>query len=501
MSARLAELAPRMTVGLLDLARRIAERAAFLLLGLSAAGFAVHAVLSILYPYPLDYGEGAVLTAAAELARGQPLYRLSDISPALSANYPPIYYLLNAAAVAAFGPVLWPGRLLSLVGVALAAAALAAEVRRLTGHRQAALLAAAFLLALGPIYHWGAVAKADALALGLAAAGLALLGHGRRWAGPLLLLLAVLTKQSYLTAWLAGLVWLAWQHRGPLHRIPHGADAFSPSSAVAMIGGLLGSVGLIEAASGGHFLSRAVADNVQPLVSGQSPVALLLHFQQRPVLLLMGLVGFSALLRQPDSRRTPWLPAYAIAWPALAITAGKVGAYTNYYLETLAVSCLFAGIAWSRSHDLGKVARLAIAVLLLLQAVMLVRVPFLYEEVPTPGPRAFAAGGQVVGVLRSAPGPAFAENAAWLVLAGRQPALDDPFFFAQLARLGRWDDGPIVDRLSRGAYERLALDFDPADRTAPPYHRDRFTPAMLDAVERRYRLLERYGDVYLLVPR
>src|SRR5262245_48333764 len=64
------------------------------------------------FPYPLDYGEGAILDAALRLSRFANIYP-TDLSapPWFVSNYPPIYYLVHVPFIWAIGPALWYGRL------------------------------------------------------------------------------------------------------------------------------------------------------------------------------------------------------------------------------------------------------------------------------------------------------------------------------------------------------------------------------------------------------
>ena len=79
---------------------------------------------AIAFPYPVDYGEGQLLYQVMRLSRFEGIYPpLSGQLPHTIANYPPVYPLLQVPLAWLFGPALWYGRALSLLG-ALATAAL-----------------------------------------------------------------------------------------------------------------------------------------------------------------------------------------------------------------------------------------------------------------------------------------------------------------------------------------------------------------------------------------
>ena len=97
---------------------------------------------AIAFPYPVDYGEGQLLDQVMRLSRFEGIYPpLSAQLPHNIANYPPVYPLLQVPLAWLFGPALWYGRALSLLG-ALATAALIGRVLLVTtGDRFASLVA------------------------------------------------------------------------------------------------------------------------------------------------------------------------------------------------------------------------------------------------------------------------------------------------------------------------------------------------------------------------
>src|SRR5215510_10686027 len=86
---------PRLAVGL-ALALLAQARAAVLLLQTDW--------MAITFPYPLDYGEGPLLDQAMRLARFENIYRGDlTVPPYTLANYPPLFPLIQAPLVLAFG--------------------------------------------------------------------------------------------------------------------------------------------------------------------------------------------------------------------------------------------------------------------------------------------------------------------------------------------------------------------------------------------------------------
>jgi hypothetical protein len=185
-------------------ARGVMARLARLVLGtlglLSIVAFTALSAVRLLCPIELGNGEGMMLDHAIRIAQGQPLY----VAPSLDFIpfvYMPMFSWLVAILVKIFGPALWEGRLVDLVGVAGFVGVLMFVVRRETR-------------------SW---------ALALAGAGIFLMGHGLTRGGydvvrpdPVMLMfvfaaLAVLrftttTRGAVIAALLASLGFFAKQH-------------------------------------------------------------------------------------------------------------------------------------------------------------------------------------------------------------------------------------------------------------------------------------------------
>ena len=330
---------------------RLAGRAMLIVLALMVAAqlvfFALHAAHMLGYPFPLDYGEGPLLTQIGLLRGGLPfwqLYASPDQPPYAVVNYPPLYHL--AATLVAFltNNALLAGRIVSLLATGAALAALwlltgastpgpASSWRvRLFALGARVLLVAAFL-AIPIVREWAVVVRVDMLgvALGLWALVLVQRNSGRSvlWAAPLLAL-SLLVKPSLLAAPGAALLWLLFRdwRRALLVGLLAGA-----------IGGI--AVGLLEYASGGWFLLHVIAANANAwdaqLAYGFWHDQLVILW---PLLAAAG-IGAAVLFFTEERPRPLLLPLYyTLVGACVAYGVGKVGAYTNYFLE------FYAGLTW-----------------------------------------------------------------------------------------------------------------------------------------------------------
>ncbi len=172
------------------------------LLSAYVAVFAVNAMLRVPLPWELSYGESIVLQEVRHVASGETLYEPPTSLPLTVTAYTPLYYLLIGTLQRLIGDSSYTiGRIVSLLATAGGAACLAAGVRSATGRWPAGLLAAFVFLTQNLTANlWGPMHRVDTLALGLSLLGLAVAAAGDpRWA-VLALLLALLTKQTYLAA-------------------------------------------------------------------------------------------------------------------------------------------------------------------------------------------------------------------------------------------------------------------------------------------------------------
>ena len=320
--------------------------------------FADHGLQLLGFGYPLDYGEGPLLAQIERLREGTPIWRLyADPArpPFLIVNYPPVYLLCAALIAPLTGSVLSAGRLLSL----LAALAVVGAIALLARPRQApfgllrASLVALLFLCVPVAREWAALLRVDMLGIALGLWGLAALNGNagppgsRRAAGAGVLLLACLyTKPSLIAAPVAAGGWLLWKARRgpPAERRAWLRAALTLAGVVGVGGGV--AFALLQSASAGWFWFHVVAAN-----ANRWEATLARDFWQQQLALrwplaVAALVGTLWITVEKRCRRAPVEdPAllallYTAGGVVTAIGVGKVGAYSNYFLE------LYAGLVW-----------------------------------------------------------------------------------------------------------------------------------------------------------
>ncbi len=346
------------------LALRAAQLALAVLVAAYLASFAAHALLLLSFRFPLDYGEGPLLAQVERLRSGIPIWRLyadPAASPYLIVNYPPVYLLLTATLTPLTGAVLSAGRLISLLAALGAVAALA--VLATTSRQRASFTPqpAPFLLSLlfltVPIVReWAALMRVDMLGVCLGLWGLAVLSGGTEGSDPrraamagVLLLASLYTKPSLIAAPAAAGAWLLWRAwRAPAAERRRAILATATLAGVLAVGGGL-LFAAFQLASGGWFALHVVTAN-----ANRWDAALARGFWAQQLDLRWPLAAAAALAatwiawpRIPSpghpgttASRYTLATLYTLLGAVTAIGVGKVGAYSNYFLE------LYAGLVW-----------------------------------------------------------------------------------------------------------------------------------------------------------
>jgi hypothetical protein len=360
-------------------------------------------------------------------------------------------------------------------------------------------VAAGLFFGFGPVRIWTGLARVDSLALLLSMAGWGVFVYVRRlrWLGALVMVAAVFAKQSMLAAPVAAVaaLALAGERRAALLHL---------AGMVAVGAAILAA---LQVATHGAF----------GLDAG---VALLNKWQA--ALFLSGLSGFgksapgvlvtAALVCAVGARDHELRPValYAAAAGLVVLSAGKVGASFNYYLEFCAVASLSLGLLLGRRWAV-KSERLSpifyLSVLAIVQIALTARMPIVPAG-PTQdsGAPAMAVQGRgrgsaaLTAAVAAEPGEVLSECMGPVVQAGKVLWVE-PFVTTQLAVAGWWDQGPLLAMIRHRQFGLVVMsDFEL--RRPPGANIDvRWTEDERAAMARNYTPVARVGEFWLLRPR
>jgi len=423
------------------------------------------AAVAVVRPGALDYAEPVVYGQALRITWGQSLYQPIDRPPLTVAAYTPLFYWIAAALQALVGPGFGPGRVLSLV----CGAATAVMVGGIAGHRAGGAWVGVFA---GPLFlalgfprdrddpPWLGLYRVDLLGVALSMAAIAVLSARRGTpsivAAGVLSGLALLCKQTFVAALLAGAPWLFIQ------RPTSGAFVFVGVAAFTFAIPCF----LLEATSGA-FLQNTVEANLNPFyaVVAEYLLPAFVRMQWLPLLLAGIYLGLGR----------PWLSVrprlLVLYWAASSLSLlglGKIGAGSNYWIELAAATAILAARGAYCVVHLAKpgIAAAGTAALFVVVAFQLGGPPSLLasaQAVRSDARSLLAAGANVefdslVDRVRREPRDVLAEPMDVLVLAGR-PVTFEPFIYSVRLDMGRWQPNEQVARICNGDVGLVVLGY------------------------------------------
>jgi hypothetical protein len=371
-----------------------------------------------------------------------------------------LYYWLAAALQMGVGAGFGPGRVLSLAAGAATAATVGVLAGRRAGGVWVGVFAALLFLALafpGPT-PWLGLYRVDQVGVALSVAAIAVLSRTSRTpisiAAGVLAGLALLTKQTFVAALIAGVLW-RWLD-GPRANAYYFGGAAGLTFAIPC---------LVLEASTGAFFQNTVAANVNPVFLSVA-AGLLPEFlsTQWPMLLLAGIyLGMQPPWRGGEARL---LVLYWALSSVVLLGLAKIGANVNYWIEFAAATAILAarGAACLLALPRPYVAGLAAAGLVLIVAAhlggpvaLLASARAIRADVRTlANPPRDADFESLVERVRTEPGVVIAEPGDVVVLAGRQVLLE-PFIYSILLDAGRWRPEPLVAQICHGEIRLVIL--------------------------------------------
>jgi hypothetical protein len=372
--------------------------------------FAGIAVLRLLYPYEVEWNEGAVLDHAIRILDGKPIYAAPSIEFA-AFIYTPVYYYLTALIMKVLGISMLGGRLISLISTIITALLIGhisqKETRSpLLGFSSAALYIA-FYRETGYFYD---IVRMDALALLFAIAALYSVLYFRRgyvWAA-IFIALAYFTKQQMLCFWPAFAGWLWIRNR--IHAL-----YFVAISCAILIGGFL----FFNVNSHGWFAFytwRLPSAKTHLYFSIPTAISFLYVKMLGPFIVTTFIIIASYFL-DPLSKNKSGSSLVLLTWCyiaavlASAISVGNAGWYSNVLMPLAAIVAILFPIALERIARTLHLSKSYILLILVFQFLALGYNP-LGETMLIASPRQRHAGDEFIAKLRAMPGE------VWLPMHG-----------------------------------------------------------------------------------
>jgi hypothetical protein len=428
------------------------------------------------FPYPLDYGEGVVLDVSSRLSKFENIYP-SDLRPPpwFIANYPPVYYLLRAAALWVGGPSLWSGRLICQFSAIVTAILIGLVLHRLTRDRTASLVASLTFLTIPFVVIWSQFDRVDMPGMLLSWLGLwsitSAWRHRVAFAGVCFIASSYTRQTAAVAALAAAVIWLVHQRQ---------SRHASILAASVVAGGVALGISLNLATSGG-FAFHTVTATASPLSATQ-----LLNLGQRPLIVMPLLLVAGAAAIGAGMKRTapgwPLIASYVVAAGLMALTVAKVGSYINYFLD-LSAACALAAGGWVNWLRHSRTVSSVFAAFLTVQLLAMARVSDItYGALLA---RLSHAGdyARLESLVRRVDGPMLTDEAMALATMSGRDVDFHPFAMSQLAHAGLWDPAPFLERIRRQHYRLVLVRMPKARRDVLP---TLWTPEMAGALFAHY---------------
>ncbi len=433
-----------------------------------------------------DDADPEVLNQAWRVACGRPLYHPIDTPPWVLNPYMPLYPVVAGAALRVTGLSYWPARLISLVAFLAVVLALVHLARRCGRGASEALWSAALLLLVPATLYNFARPHPQMLAVALSLWAFVLFESPRRLAAellsPLLAVLAVYTKQDQFVMPLALGAWLLWRDRARFLRY---------AAAVAVLG--LAPVPFLQAATGGTFLDSVVSMNFLPYDPAQIAFVLLEHAG-----IFLGFLGLAVVRLWARARRLEVEPldaCFALLVPVTVASLGRAGAHGQYVVELLVLGVAYllrhGGLRFGPGREPVACVQLALLLAYAPAFVLLQEGPWDWA--------ALRSAPAVRALLSTEPGPILSQQGSFPLFT-RGEIHVQLFHFAALARLGRWDQRPLLREAEEGRLAWVVTE-SPLEAEPDDDARERFTPELWSALARHYVRRAFHYPYYVYRPR
>jgi hypothetical protein len=434
-----------------------------------------------------DDADPEILNNAWRLARGEPLYRAGLDPPWVVSPYTPLYHALVAAGLRLTGLSYVPARVVTLLATMAVAAALVVFARRAGRSTSEAAWSGCLLLLVPAVLYNAARPHPQMLAVALSVWSFLLFENPRRVladvVSPLLAVLAVYAKQTQIVLPVALAVWLLLRDRRRL-----------PRYAAAVTGFGLVPAALLEHLTNGAFSYCVLGMNLLPYSVGQiAPV--LIHQAG----IAFGLIALAAVRLHGRWRSGTLEPIdlyFAAVVFATVPSLGRAGAHGQYVLEMLIVTVLLLLGSGGLRAPAGREALAALQIALI---VLYGPAFVLFEEGPF-ARSSIAAAPAVRALLTEGRGPVLSQQGSFALFT-RGEIHVQLFHFTSLVEVGRWDDAPLRREVEDEKLSWVVTESPLEEPLAEDDDKERFTPALHDALARHYVREARLGPYYVYRPR
>lgn len=458
----------------------LAYRTANSLLLLSVLVGACLAIISsarlIAVPYEIDYGEGAMLDGAERIWHSQPLYPSPYAFPVVLHMYGPVAYAAVAAVLPGGRASLPAGRLLILTCCVILSLLLSCILRRWTASWKIALSFGCLVLTLPAFRFWLYLLRADEIGLLFSILGVGLyVWTGKPYWSVPLFGLAIFCKYTLIAAPLAVLLHLIVNRK------------LKQGTAFAAELGFAGAVAcvVLQFATGHWFAVHMLSIHADRYSLAHFLALAALVWASAPAVTGLALWYVAQDFRHHSGS---FAAIYFATSSVTALSAGKLGATTNHFLEWMTASCLCAGLGYALLA--AKLPTRLAPITALLSVSLLVGVVIQDRTSYQTLPQLTECGNAYQYVRDSPSSRILSESLSPLLIAGKPILVSDPFAYGQLVKNGRWSDRRVEQLVNQKYFDLIVLATDPSQMK--PRSSEAWSGEFMDAVIQNYRTVARF---------
>lgn len=437
--------------------------------------YLAYAVNMILYPYDLDVGEGLIINRSWLLSRGENIYSPIDREPYFVMNYTPLFETVLAVLVKIFGPKIMLGRVLSAGSALLCGYFIHKIVWNVSKKGASSAVAGLLFFMSAWLTSWSVLCRIDVFALMFVLAGLSFItdedrrhDRGTIILSGLCFVAALFSRQSMIAApaACAAAYWFCREDRQRSLKL-----FLSCTVGLAVLIGVA-----LTVMTRGEFFRHSVLYTMGTYEFHDFVRWTKEYLNIHGMMTLVSVLGAVFI----TSRKSPVLSLFWMFSLLITLTAGKLGASINYFLEFWSASCILTGLVLSHFENNDHAPQkmlIRVGVMGVIAAQLYVFQGRIDFTVPSKEYR--QASEDLSALIGRAPGEVLSEYTGYTAQNGKE-SIYQSFSMAQLALEGKWDEGPILDDLKKQRFALIIL-------TGVGMEYDRWTPRFKQAVERYYK--------------
>jgi hypothetical protein len=422
------------------------------------------------FPAQLDFGESPNMYVAQLWANGQWKWDIS-VFPYFTSVYPPVFFIITSLFIKIFGFSLVIGRIIEVVSYVGSMFILYLIAREFLKNKWLAIAIGMLPLSVCIIRDWSIMAKNDMLAIFFELIGILFVVKYKKsnwfYVSILFFTLAFFTKQNIAAGAIATCIYLIFTQleRGIKYSL------------------LMGASIIVQIVIGNFFTDNEFYKHIF-IYTATTP-----YFQSWQTILKMIIVSYVPFIVSFClSVWYIWKFKKQLSYPAVffivvllvdIVLIGHKGGFVNYQIEIAFASfimlSLIIPLILTHYKSFIIAGMLVPSVLIFGNFNDAVHMPLKSNYLPSYD--------KVVSFIQSTDKPVYSENIGVVLKANKQP-YTEPFVFANLTMLGKWNKQILINDLEKGNIEYVVL-----ERPIKDYQNERTLPIAQDTISDNYKLI------------